>query len=96
MRAHVQSASSFLMIVFAVVVTGCGMCGTAFAQVPPPDPVLMSPPSPVPLTAGPSTGQEVHWMLSGAGITVLIAGLAAAAAVLSRRHRVSARRLRVQ
>lgn len=96
MSARVRRWGRSLLAVFALAAACVGVLGSvASASVPPPDPVLGPPPPAVPLAAGPSIWQQVHWMLTGAAIVLVIVGAVVAGAVLSRRHRVRARRLRI-
>jgi hypothetical protein len=68
----------------------------ALATALPPDPVESGPPRIAPLVADPSIGQQIHWMLAGASIALaIVAAVVALSAVLSRRQRARARRLRL-
>jgi hypothetical protein len=72
-----------------------GLGGPAFGSVPLPDPVLQAPPPAVPLVPEPSGWQEVHWMLTGAGIVALIVAVVAVGVVLVSQRRVQRRRSRL-
>lgn len=92
MRPTTRSLTRLLvgMLTFAVVaVVGSA---TAYASVPPPDPVSEGFPG-LPPTVHATSGNELGWMLSGAGVALALAAIVAAVYVLVSR-RVVTRRLR--
>jgi len=93
MSIRERAMSGRLVKVMTLVMAWMGVvCAAAYASVPPPDPVLQAPPAPVPLTAVPSRWHELHWMLTGVWIVLLLSGAISVTVQVSRRVRVRVRR----